>query len=177
MKPQIILLLLFVLGIARQVRADEKFPPSQVDYPAFAQLTTEVMEYRRTRLVDLDTFLRMAAETNTIVLDARSESAYARQHLKGAVGLNFSEFTTDKLAKVIPSKKTRVLIYCNNNVAGDVKNFRTKRFALALNIPTFVNLYGYGYENIYELSELIPVDHAGWEFEGTDVATKANAVK
>ena len=29
-----------------------------------------------------------------------------------------------------------------------------KRISLALNIPTFINLYGYGYENIYELGVL-----------------------
>ena len=31
-----------------------------------------------------------------------------------------------------------------------------KRRPLALNIPTFINLYGYGYENIFELKDRIP---------------------
>jgi hypothetical protein len=28
---------------------------------------------------------------------------------------------------------------------------------LALNIPTFINLYGYGYKNIYELKVIVPI--------------------
>ena len=32
---------------------------------------------------------------------------------------------------------------------------------LALNIPTFVNLHGYGYENVYELADLVSIEDAG----------------
>ncbi len=44
-----------------------------------------------------------------------------------------------------------------------------KELTLALNIPTFINLYGYGYKNVYELSELISVTFPRIIFEGTDV--------
>ena len=54
--------------------------------------------------------------------------------------------------KIIPSKTTRILIYCNNNFSDNVAPIMLKRVELALNVPTFVNLWGYGYENIYELS-------------------------
>ena len=30
-----------------------------------------------------------------------------------------------------------------------------KSAPLALNIPTFINLYGYGYRNIYELGDIV----------------------
>ena len=42
--------------------------------------------------------------------------------------------------------------YCNNNFTDDIAPIPLKRAPLALNVPTFINLYGYGYENIYELS-------------------------
>lgn len=44
-----------------------------------------------------------------------------------------------------------------------------KKFPLtmALNIPTYINLYGYGYKNVYELGDLISVYYSGIEFEGT----------
>ena len=71
--------------------------------------------------------------------------------------LNFSDFTAAKLAAVIPDKNTRILIYCNNNLEDDSQNFPAKSMPLALNIPTFINLYGYGYTNIYELSSLVSV--------------------
>jgi hypothetical protein len=38
---------------------------------------------------------------------------------------------------------------------------------LALNIPTYINLYGYGYRNVYELNELINVSDPSIKFEGT----------
>ena len=44
-----------------------------------------------------------------------------------------------------------------------------KPVMLALNIPTFINLYGYGYKNIYELDELVRVDDPRIEFEGAEV--------
>ena len=37
----------------------------------------------------------------------------------------------------------------------------TKRLQLALNIPTFINLVGYGYENVWELAEVIRTDGPG----------------
>jgi hypothetical protein len=40
---------------------------------------------------------------------------------------------------------------------------------LALNIPTYINLYGYGYKNVYELDELVNVNDKRIEFEGTAV--------
>jgi hypothetical protein len=41
--------------------------------------------------------------------------------------------------------------------------------SLALNIPTYINLYGYGYRNIFELKEMIDVNDSAIEFEGTAV--------
>ena len=43
---------------------------------------------------------------------------------------------------------------------------------LALNIPTYINLYGYGYRNVYELNELVSVRDRRVEFEGTTVRKK-----
>jgi hypothetical protein len=40
---------------------------------------------------------------------------------------------------------------------------------MALNIPTYVNLYGYGYRNVYELNELVDVNDPRINFEGTIV--------
>lgn len=43
---------------------------------------------------------------------------------------------------------------------------------MALNIPTYINLYGYGYRNVYELHELVDVKDPRIEFEGTIVEQK-----
>lgn len=113
--------------------------------------------------MDLDTFLAMSREPNTIVFDARSDFRFERKHLKGAKHLGFSDFTADNLRRLIPDRRTRILSSCNNNFDGDQVDFATKMAPrldapppesqslgnrkpsmLALNIPTFINLYGYG---------------------------------
>lgn len=142
--------------------------PAIVDVEGFLGVSRAAAEYRRERLVTADEFLKLAHADETLILDTRSQSAYDSLHLAGAVHLNFSDITDEKLAKVIPTKETRILIYCNNNFQGRPQNFPTKRPALALNVPTFVNLYASGYRNIYELSELIAVEDDRFEFAGTD---------
>lgn len=44
-----------------------------------------------------------------------------------------------------------------------------KPVMLALNVPTYITLYGYGYRNIYELGELVKVSDPRVSFEGTVV--------
>ena len=79
------------------------------DIGKFFELSTEAEKHRRTRLISIDQFNEMSKDGNTIILDSRSAEAYEMTHLKGAINLNFSDFTEEKLAKVIPNKKTRIL--------------------------------------------------------------------
>jgi len=44
-----------------------------------------------------------------------------------------------------------------------------KPVMLALNIPTYINLFGYGYRNVYELDELVNVNDPRVTFEGSTV--------
>ncbi len=143
--------------------------PSKVDYDAFINLTDEVKEYRSQRLLSFNDFLNHMNDKDAILLDTRSKEAYLKKHIKGAIHLNFSDFTNEKLAEVIPSEDTKILIYCNNNIDGDEINFASKKIPLALNIPTFINLYGYGYKNVFELASLVPLSFVELEFEGTSV--------
>ncbi|WP_299950039.1 rhodanese-like domain-containing protein [Hyphomonas sp. BRH_c22] len=138
-------------GLLASAEAQET-PEAQIDYDGFLGLSGEIAAYRQSRLVDLETFNAMKAEPGTILLDTRSSEAFHMGHIDGAVNLNFSDFTDDKLAKVLGDKSTRILIYCNNNFSDNVAPVMLKRMELALNVPTFINLYGYGYENIYELN-------------------------
>lgn len=143
---------------------------AKVDYKGFSEMTKEVQDHRAKRLVKLAAFKRMAGEANTIILDTRSERNYTGRHIKGAVHLNFSEFSAEKLAKMIPDKNTRILIYCNNNFKDDPQTMILKSAPLALNIPTFINLYGYGYKNVYELSDYLSVNDPRVEFEGSQLS-------
>jgi len=172
LKYLIILMLCPVLWVsaqqlAVQMNLNNSLPSSEVDYDGFQELTDDVYEYRKTRLVNFDAFLKKSKEKGVLILDTRSKERYDQKHIKGAVHLNFSDFTAQKLAKIIPTFDTPILIYCNNNIANDPIHFAMKSAPLALNIPTFINLYGYGYKNIYELENLIPIEHERIVFEGT----------
>ncbi|MGB3624523.1 MAG: rhodanese-like domain-containing protein [Henriciella sp.] len=149
----------------------QEAPPAagspEIDYPGFVAMSDDVMAYRESRLVGLDTFNDMKAGEDTIILDTRSALAFQAGHIEGAINLNFSDFTDEKLAEIIPSKDTRILIYCNNNFVDDIEPIVLKRAPLALNIPTFINLYGYGYENIFELGDLVSTTDEGVNWVST----------
>jgi hypothetical protein len=97
----------------------------------------------------------MASEADTLILDARSRDAFARGHIAGAVNLPLTDFTAQSLAATIGDPNRRLLIYCNNNFVNNTDPVVTKQLRLALNIQTFINLHGYGYANVYELSEAV----------------------
>ncbi len=46
---------------------------------------------------------------------------------------------------------------------------QAKPLMMALNVPTYINLFGYGYRNVFELDELVRVDDPRIEFDGTIV--------
>lgn len=157
---------------------------SKVDYDAFEKLVTEVKSHRAERLITLEEMQKMLnKEKDILILDTRSKAMFDAKHIEGAIHLNFSDFTADNLEALIPSKKTKIIIYCNNNIDNDEEYFPTKSYTpppikdereltLALNIPTYINLFGYGYENVYELSELISIFDNRIKFEGTAVPTE-----
>jgi len=169
------------------------YPKAKVSFDDFKGLVAEVETHRASRLVDLNTFIKMSKEPGVIILDSRSAFRFDRIHVKGARHLAFTDFTQDNLAQVIPSFETTILIYCNNNFDGNQTDFASKvalprpksgkavaaQFAaqerpimMALNIPTYVNLYGYGYRNIYELHELVKVNDPRIAFEGSILEQK-----
>jgi hypothetical protein len=128
----------------------------QIDYPAFQTLTASVAPARATRLLAFDAFKAEAAKPDTLLLDARSQDAFARGHIKGAVNLPLTDFTADSLAAVIGANPDRpILIYCNNNFSNHKSPVPLKSAPLALNIQTFINLVGYGYSNVYELADVV----------------------
>lgn len=141
----------------------------QVDPIAHRETVARALLLREKRRVTEAQFMELAQQPGTVVLDARSESKFKLRHIKGAVNLPFTDFTAVNLARLIPAKETRVLIYCNNNFAGDRVAFAEKRAAAALNLSTFTNLVIYGYSNVFELGPLVDVASTRLPFEGTDV--------
>ena len=138
-----------------------------IDYSAFRRQVAEVDELRERRRVSEAAFLHMAAEPGTVVLDARSREKYELLHVKGAVNLSFPDMTAEDLARIIPDKRSRILIYCNNNFLNSPRAFASKSPAASLNIHSFNALYSYGYKNVYELGPLLDIERSVIPFEGT----------
>jgi len=86
--------------------------------------------------------------------------------LKKTLG-EYSKGMKQKLALVramLHDPDVRILIYCNNNFSNNAQPVILKRVELALNIQTFINLYGYGYRNVYELGDVVDFNDpaVGW---------------
>lgn len=135
----------------------------QIDYPGFTQLTAEVADLRSERLLDAASFFTAARAEGALLLDTRSAAAFEAGHVEGAVNLPFSDFTDAKLREVIGEDLDRpIYIYCNNNFRDNITPVVTKRAPLALNIPTFINLVGYGYANVWELGDVLSLSDVEW---------------
>jgi rhodanese-related sulfurtransferase len=193
LKLRIVAVSIMMLAANAGFAQTTNYPKAKVSFDDFKGLVAEVETNRASRLIDLNTFLKMSKEEGAIIFDSRSDFRFDRIHLKGAKHLAFTDFTQDNLKKVIPNPETKILIYCNNNFDGNQTDFATKAFVpspksdtaaaaqfaaqakplmLALNIPTYINLYGYGYRNVYELHELVKVNDPRITFEGTIVEQK-----
>lgn len=149
-------------------RAAAAEPPNPlIDYDKFASNVTDVAVVRERRRISEQEFLRMASDPVTVILDARSSEKFALLHVKGARNLSLPDITQEELARIIPSKRTRVLIYCNNNFINEPAAFPTKLPAASLNIHTFNVLHAYGYENVYELGPVLDARRSKLPLEGT----------
>lgn len=163
MNPILCLALAAILTASLPATAQAAAPDNPlIDYPGFVELAGKVAEYREARRLPWNEFSVRALADGAILLDARSETAFAQGHIDGAINLPLPDFTDERLAEVLgPNKSRAVYIYCNNNFADDRPPVVTKKVQLALNIPTFINLVGYGYENVWELADVVRTDQPG----------------
>lgn len=162
------------LMLAAATPATAKAPVNpQIDYQGFTGLVGNLAKVREKHRLAWPEFARRARAEGALLLDARSAAAFARGHLDGAVNLPFSDFTAEALAEVIgPNRKRPIHIYCNNNFRDNRAPVVTKMAPLALNIPTFINLHGYGYGNVWELADVISMEDpaVGWVGTGASRA-------
>ena len=162
---------LVVLGIVPLGLMAQNLPTTvenqQIDSDTFLEHVQESHQIRTQRILSEEQFIQMAMDPDTIILDARSTDRFDQMHIQGAKSLSFTDFTAESLAQVIPSKDTRVLIYCNNNVTNSPIAFATKAAPASLNLSTYTSLYTYGYQNVYELGPVIDPQTSKLQFEGT----------
>ena len=136
-----------------------------IDMEGFLRVSQRAALHRESRRVSEADFLRMSREPGTVVLDARSRDKYDELHVKNAVNLSFPDIAIESLKRAIPDKKTRVLIYCNNNFRNAEGPFPSKLPSASLNLSTYIALYNYGYRNVYELRDTFDLAASKLEFE------------
>ncbi len=174
MSATISVIVLAAFGFGAVLIGDEADPQAaldnpQIDYDGFLKQVQTVARVREKRRVSEDEFLSMMNDAETVFLDARSKRMYDLLHVEGAVHLSLPDMTAEDLAKLIPSKETRVVIYCNNNFKNEPQAFAPKAPTASLNLNTYNTLYSYGYRNIYELKPLLDRHRTKISFAGTSV--------
>ena len=153
-------MLLAILGLGASggsAGADSTIPNPQIDMAAYLKVAHEAAAHRETHRVTEAEFLRMSREPGTVVLDARSREKYDLLHIRGAINLSFPDIAVESLARTLPDKNARILIYCNNNFRNEPEAFPSKMPAASLNVSTYISLFTYGYRNVYELGPLLDV--------------------
>lgn len=174
MKTSSALTLALTLGCVALSGAAE-IPNRLIDYQTFVKDAQKVGQIREQRRVTEEQFLKLAALPDTVIYDARTKDKYDLLHVKGAKHLALTDVTAEELAKVFPTKGTRILIYCNNNFLNEPQAFASKAAPASLNIYTFNTLYSYGYTNVYELGPLTDVNASKLPLVGTK--TKPSSIR
>jgi len=147
----------------------DPIPNRLIDYAGFQRIVDTADRERESRRLTEEQFLKMASDPDAVVLDARSAAMYRLRHIKGATNLPFTDFSAASLAGVVPSKETKILIYCNNNFLNDPVAMFSKVATASLNLSTYTSLKSYGFDNIYELGPLLDVNKTKIPFEGSEV--------
>jgi hypothetical protein len=167
-------LLLTLFFSAGSILAAEQIPNRLIDYKEFQKIVADSASERESHRLTEPQFIKAMTDKTAVLLDARSASKYELRHIRGAVNLPFTDFTADSLVKVISTKNTKILIYCNNNFEGSPIAFASKAPSASLNISTYTSLRSYGYTNIFELGPLLNVHTTAIPFEGTELNETAS---
>jgi rhodanese-related sulfurtransferase len=77
-------------------------------------------------------------ESKLVVVDARIPEEYREAAIEGAVNVVNTDVTADTLAKVVPTKLTPVLFYCNGLKCGRAADATRKAMSLG-----YTNVYYY----------------------------------
>ena len=155
-------ILLAILGLGSMIEvaaAADGIPNPRIDMEKYLAVAREAATHRESHRLTEEAFLKMSREPGTIILDARSREKYDLLHVQGAINLSFPDIATETLARTLPDRAARILIYCNNNFENAPEPFPTKRMDASLNVSTYISLYSYGYKNVYELGPLLDAKH------------------
>ena len=158
--------LLWLAAVAATASATEPAALANpaIDSGAWLRVVAAAAQHRAARRLTEDEFIAMSRLPGTVIVDARSRDKYDELHIRGAVNLPYPDIAVASLARMLPDRNVRILIYCNNNFANAQGPFPTKLPSASLNLATYTALYDYGYRNVYELGPLLDADAPRIEF-------------
>ena len=87
----------------------------------------------------------LASEEDIVLLDVRTAEEFAGGHIPGALLLPYDEITASSAAKLVPSKKAKIIVYCRSG----------RRSAIAAR-----TLQDLGYESVADLGGIM-----SWPYE------------
>lgn len=67
-------------------------------------------------IASYDNVAKWLQEKSVILVDVRNKEEYEEQHIRGAIHIAATDLTDEVLARAIPSKDARIVLYCNNNL-------------------------------------------------------------
>ena len=97
MKSSIVAVSVMILVATAGFAQGTNYPKAKVSFDDFKGLVAKVETHRASRLIDLNTFIKMSREPGVIMLDSRSTFRFERIHVKGARNLAFTDFTQTNL--------------------------------------------------------------------------------
>lgn len=141
----------------------------RIDAEAYVLETMDAVKHRESRRVSEQKFIEMSQQEDTIILDTRSRRAFDLVHVEGAINLPFPDISYATLDAILPDKSKTILIYCNNNFASTEVDFLSKSAPMSLNVPTYTQLYSYGYRNVYELETFLTKENTKIKLAGAGI--------
>lgn len=111
------------------------------------------------RFASFESVLKWLKRGDVLIIDVRPQYDFDEYHISGAINLPLTDITRGSLARVVPSKGSRIVIYCDNNFA-----YPARRLALTtMAYPTIKQL---GYSNTFILESSDSLDEFPLPLEG-----------
>ena len=123
-------------------------PVNPISSDEYFKKAVQINEIRKKHILDTDALLDLMKDKNTVLLDVRGDHSFRLKHIRGATHLSLADMTPQTLAKAIPSKGSRVILYCD--AAQDLHLSRI----LSASSQAYPLVYQHGYTNLYEVGEL-----------------------
>jgi phage shock protein E len=137
-------IVLILLCAPMQLAAGEQ---QKIDSKQYHEKALAAHEVQKKHTVSVDRFIELSKQEGAVILDVRSKAAFDRGHLDGALHLGAAITTEEKMRSLLPSKDSKLLIYCDNSLSAEL----TRR--MSLTDMMFPLIYQFGYENLYQLQD------------------------